>query len=176
MSIVLSLAVTQLLKGIAQLYRSRSRVKLYWLHSAWVVLLIFFSLLLWWTYWQYREIQEWNFFRFVLYLSPTVVFYYITAIAIPDPSENIEDLRQYYFANRAGFFGTFAFYGVLAGLTAILVRGLPILDPSNLVRLAMVLLLLIAMRSTKERVHAIVLALGITLMLVFIVLFQFRLG
>lgn len=176
MSILLGLTVTQLLKGIAQLYRTRSRVKTYWLHSAWVALLVFFSLLLWWTYWQYREIQDWNFFRFVLYLSPTVAFYFIVAIAIPDPSEEIDDLRQYYFANRAGFFGIFAFYGLLAGLTAILVRGLPVLDTSNLLRLAMVLLLLIAMRSTKELVHATVFALGITLMLVFIVLYQFRLG
>lgn len=34
MSILLGLAVTQLLRGIAQLHRTRKRVRTYWLHSA----------------------------------------------------------------------------------------------------------------------------------------------
>ena len=40
----------------------------------------------WWTYWNYRSIEDWTFFRFAAYLSPTVAFF------------------------------TFALYGVLAGL------------------------------------------------------------
>jgi hypothetical protein len=175
MSIVLGLAVTHLLRGIAQLYRTHVRVRGYWLHWAWVVLLVFFSLLLWWTYWNYRSIAEWNFFRFVLYLSPTIVFGFLAAIAVPDPSDAVTDLKKFYFANRGGFFGTFALYGVLAGVTAVVVRGLPLLDPSNLFRLAMVVLLLIAMRSASERVHAVVFGLCASLLLVFIFLFHLRL-
>ena len=38
MSIVLGLAVTQLLKGAAQLYRSRNRMRTWWLHWAWTTL------------------------------------------------------------------------------------------------------------------------------------------
>lgn len=176
MSIVLGLAVTQLLRGIAQLYRTRKRVRPYWLHGAWIVLLVLFSLLLWWTYWNYRSIAEWDFFRFVLYLSPTIVFYFLTALVIPDPADPVNDLKQYYFANRVGFFGTFAVYGVLAGVTAVTVRGLSVLDTSNVFRLALVLLMLLAMRSASERVHAVVLVLSAVLMFVFILFFQFRLG
>src|SRR5256714_10903777 len=74
MSIVLGLSLTQLLKGLAQIYRMRTRVRPYWLHTAWVVFLIFFSLLLWWLFWNYRTIEQWNFVRFVLYLSPMILF------------------------------------------------------------------------------------------------------
>jgi hypothetical protein len=84
-------------------------------------------------------------------------------------------MRKYYFSNRAGFFGTFAVYGIVAAVTAIVVRGLPLLDPSNFFRLAMVVLLLIAMRSISERVHAVVLGLSASLLAVFISLFHFRL-
>ena len=139
MSIVLGLAVTQLLKGAAQLYRTRNQVRTFWLHWAWMTLLVVFSLLLWWTYWNYRTITEWSFPCFVLYLSPVVTFYFLTAIAFPDPADEVTDLREYYFANRVGFFGAFAIYMVLAGLTAVLVRDLPVLDPSNLLRVATVL-------------------------------------
>lgn len=176
MSIVLGLAVTQLLKGAAQLYRARARVRTYWLHWAWTTLLVVFSLLLWWTYWNYRSITEWDFIRFVLYLSPAVAFYFLASIAFPDPADNVVDLRAYYFSNRPGFFGTFAVYAVLAGLTAMVVRGLPVLDPSNYFRAGMVLLMVVAMRSRSTRVHAVLFALAAGLLLAFILLFQFRLG
>jgi hypothetical protein len=175
MSILVGLSVTQLLRGVAQLYRTRSRVRTYWLYSAWIALLAAFSFLLWWMFWNYRGIEDWNFLRFVTYLSPAVVFYFLVAIAIPDPSDAVDDMKKYYFSNRAGFFGTFAAYGVLAAVTAIVVRGLPLLDPSNLFRLAMVVLLLIAMRSTSERVHAVVLGLSASLLVGFVSLFHFRL-
>jgi len=131
MSIVLGLAVTQLLKGIAQLYQRRAAVRTYWLHTAWAVLLVLFSFLLWWTFWNYRGIEEWDFLRFVIYLSPTIAFYFLTSMTFPDPAEKVTDLRQHYFANRSGFFGAFAVYGVLAGLTAVVIRRLPVLDPSK---------------------------------------------
>src|SRR6059036_2938835 len=176
MSIVLGLSVTQLLKGLAQLYRTRNRVRLYWLHTAWVVLLILFSLLLWWVYWNYRNIEEWSFFRFILYLSPMIVFYFLTSIVIPDPSDPVTDYKEYYFSTRVGFFGTFALQLVLAHAAGVFVRGLPLLDPSDPFRLAAVALLLIAMRSTSERVHAVVLTLCAIVIVAFITLFHLRLG
>jgi hypothetical protein len=176
MSIVLGLSVTQLLKGLAQLYRTRNRVRTYWLHTAWVVLLIFFSLVLWWLFWSYRSIEDWSFFRFILYLSPMIVFYFLTSIVIPDPSDPVTDYKEYYFSSRFGFFGTFALQIVLAHAAGVIIRGLPLLDPSDPVRFAIVVLLLIAMRSTSERVHVVVFSLCAVAIVAFITLFHLRLG
>lgn len=176
MSIVLGLTVTQLLKGAAQVYRTRAKVRTYWLHWAWTMLLVVFTLLLWWTYWNYRSISEWTFLRFMLYLSPAVAFYFLSSLAFPDPSEGVTDLRQYYFANRAGFFGSFAVYAVLAGITAMVVRQMPASDPSNVYRVGMITLMLILMRSANERVHAALFVVAAVLMASFIVIFQFRLA
>jgi len=176
MSIVLGLSVTQLLKGLAQLYRTRNRIRPYWLHTAWVVLLIFFSLVLWWLFWSYRSIEEWHFFHFVLYLSPMVVFYFLTSIVIPDPSDPVTNYKEYYFSSRFGFFGTFALQVVLAHAAGVIVRGLPLLDHSDPFRLATVVLLLIAMRSTSERVHTVVFVLCALVIVAFTALFHLRLG
>lgn len=176
MSILLGLSVTQLLKGLAQIYRTRNRVRPYWLHTAWVVLLIVFSLLLWWLFWNYRTIEEWSFFRFVLYLSPMIVFYFLTSLAVPDPSDPVVSYKEYYFSSRVGFFGTFALQVVLAHAAGVVVRGLPLLDPSDPFRLATVGLLLIAMRSRSERVHAVVLTLCAIVIGTFITLFHSRLA
>src|SRR6266576_4038128 len=168
MSIVLGLSVTQLLKGLAQLYRARTRVRPYWLHTAWVVLLVFFSLVLWWLFWNYRSIEEWSFLRFVLYLSPMIVFYFLTSIVIPDPSDPVTNYREYYFSNRVGFFGIFALQLVLAHGAGVIVRRLPLLDPSDPFRVAMVVLLLIAMRSASPRVHSVVLTLFAIVVVAFV--------
>jgi len=176
MSIVLGLSVTQLLKGLAQLYRTRKRVRPYWLHTAWIVLLVFFSLVLWWLHWNYRTIEDWNFFRFVLYLSPMIVFYFLTSIVIPDASDPVTDYRAYYYSSRLVFFGTFALQLVLAHGAGVIVRRLPLLDPSDPFRLVMVVLLLIAMRSASERVHAVVLTLFAIAIVAFITLFHVGLG
>ena len=176
MSIVIGLAVTQLLKGVAQLYRTRAKVRTYWLHWAWTILLVVFSLVVWWTYWSYRSITDWTFLRFLLYLSPAVAFYLLTAIAFPAPDEGVVDLKAYYFANRGGFFGAFALYAVLAGITAMFVRGMPVTDVSNLFRLGMVALTLVAMRSSNARVHAVIFSMAAILLLGFVAFFQFRLA
>ncbi len=176
MSIVLGLSLTQLLKGLAQLYRTRNRVRPYWLHTAWVVLLVFFSLVLWWLFWNYRSIEDWSFFRFVLYLSPMIVFYFLTSIVIPDPSDPVTSYEEYYFSTRLVVFGTFAVQIVLAHGAGVVVRGLPLLDPADPLRLAMVVLLLIAMRSASARVHAVVLTLFVIALVAFITLFHVRLG
>jgi hypothetical protein len=119
---------------------------------------------------------EWDFLRFVVYLSPTIALFFLTAVAFPDPTEPVVDMKEYYFANRTGFSGAFALYGALAGLTAIMVRRLSVLDPSHLFRLTLVVLSLIAMRSASERVHTVVLGLCAILLMVFIALFHFRLA
>jgi len=56
------------------------------------------------------------------------------------------------------------------------VRDLRILDASNLFRVATVLLLIVAMRSASERVHAALFAISVILMVAFVGLFQFRLA
>ena len=175
MSIVLGLSVTQLLKGLAQLYRTRNRVRPYWLHTAWIVLLVFYSLVLWWLHWNYRSIEEWSFSRFVLYLSPMIVFYFLTSIVIPDPSDPVSNYREHYFSSRVGFFGIFALQLVLVHGAGVIVRRLPLLDPSDPFRMAMLVLLLIAMRSASPRVHAVVLTLFAIAIVAFVMLFHLRL-
>ena len=103
-------------------------------------------------------------------------FYFLSAIAFPDPADAVVDLKDFYFSNRVGFFGTFAVYAVLAGLTAIVVRGLPLRDPSNLFRLGMIVLMAVGMRSASARIHTVLFAFAASLMLVFIGVFQFRLA
>jgi uncharacterized membrane protein YhaH (DUF805 family) len=105
-----------------------------------------------------------------------IVFYFLTAIVIPDPSDGLTNYKEYYFSSRVGFFGAFALQVVLAHAAGVVVRRLPLLDQSDPLRLALVVLLLIAMRSKSERVHAVVLTLFAIVIVAFIALFHLQLG
>lgn len=176
MSIVLGLSVTQLLKGLAQIYRTHNRIRPYWLHTAWAVFLVVFSLMLWWLFWSYRSIEDWSFVRFVLYLSPMILFYFLTSIVISDPSDPVTSYKEYFFATRVGFFGTFAAVVLLAHVAGVVVRQLPALDPSDGFRAALIVLSVIGMRSTDERVHAVIFVSCAAVIVSFIAFFHLRLG
>jgi hypothetical protein len=135
---------------------------------------VVFSLLLWWTYWSYRTITDWTFLRFVLYLSPVVVFYLLTAIAFPDPRSrrppgillqesrwllrNIRGIRchgRHYRHDRSADAADGSLEPLSAGNGG---------------------LMLIGMRSANARVHTALFVIASLLMLAFITLFQFRLA
>src|SRR2546427_9022818 len=64
-SVILGLGLTQLFAGIGNLDQIRRRVKLYWLHSAWVLLLIVLHIHMWWSFWALRGVGHWTYATFV---------------------------------------------------------------------------------------------------------------
>lgn len=134
-SIVVGLAITQLLSGVAQLYHARKDVRTYWLHTAWNAVLLLFAFRIWWVFWLYRDVPEWGFFQFLLYLSPSIVFYFLAAIAVPDMQrDTVNDLRGYYYSNRTGFFGGMAVHGLLSLLAPSAILGAPVFSATNGIR------------------------------------------
>src|SRR2546426_10627442 len=95
-SIVLGLGLTQLFAGIGNLVQIRHRVKLYWLHSLWVLLLIVLHLHMWWSFWELRGVAEWTYAKFV---------YVVIAshIIIPELIDSRIDIERHYFDTRPIF-------------------------------------------------------------------------
>jgi len=62
-SMVLGFGLTTLCGGIGNLVQIRRRVKLYWLHSLWVVLLLVLHVHLWWVFWSLRGVADWTYWR-----------------------------------------------------------------------------------------------------------------
>lgn len=55
---MLGLGLTQLFAGIGNLVQVRRRVRFYWLHSTWIVLMIGLHIQMWWSFWMMRDVQE----------------------------------------------------------------------------------------------------------------------
>lgn len=73
LSVILGLAVTQILKGFRGLVVSRGRIRLYWPTILWAVLVLLMCVQSWWAMFGLRLRQDWKFQEFGIVLLQTIL-------------------------------------------------------------------------------------------------------
>lgn len=108
LSIILGLAIAQLLQGIGQLLQARGRVRWHWPAAAWMAALLLIYVQSWWAMFGMRNIQSWTFGAFSVVLLQTILEYLLAALLTPLSfgGEGAIDLRAHYFAQARAFFVT----------------------------------------------------------------------
>ncbi len=104
-SLILGLAITQVLQGFRELMQARSRLRGYWPSVTWAVLVVVISVQAWWSMFGMRLHANWTFVEFSTVLAQTIVLYLLAALALPDAhGDEAIDLRAYYDGQRRWFF------------------------------------------------------------------------
>jgi ammonia channel protein AmtB len=104
-SLILGLAITQVLKGFRGLMHARSRVQGYWPTVLWGVLIIVISVQGWWSMFGLRRHVDWTFLEFSAVLAQTIVLYLLAALVLPDIFGDAHvNLREHYYDHRRWFF------------------------------------------------------------------------
>jgi hypothetical protein len=117
LSIIVGLAITQILTGFRGIVLWREHVRMYWPAPLWAGTLLLINVQSWWAMFSLREIAAWTFAGFAIVLAQTIVQYLLAAIVLPDFSADREtDLRAHYWAHTRWFFGLFVLL-LLASLT-----------------------------------------------------------
>ena len=105
-SIILGLAVQQVLQGYRALILSRRRITFYAPPLIWSVLILTMVAQHWWASFHLAERSEWSFGLFATVLIQTALIYMLAAIVLPDvPADEKLDLRDHYFREAPAFFG-----------------------------------------------------------------------
>lgn len=105
LSIILGLAITQVLQGYRALMLSRTRVVLYPPPLIWSALMLLFATQSWWASFGLADHAEWDFASFTIILLQMVLLYMMAAIVLPDvPAGAPVDLRAHYYRERRPFF------------------------------------------------------------------------
>jgi hypothetical protein len=108
-SVIVGLAITQLLQSFRSLMLARSRVRPYWPASIWPALMVFLVAQAWWGMFAMRRFAEWNFAMYGAVVLQSVLIYLTAGLAITDvPTDGPVDLRASYFTHRPWFFGLLA--------------------------------------------------------------------
>ena len=80
LSIILGLAITQVLQGFRGLMLARSRLRSYWPSVAWAILLLVLDVQVWWAMYDLRFRHEWSFLGFAAVLAQTVPLYLLAGL------------------------------------------------------------------------------------------------
>ncbi len=124
-SIILGLGITQIMSGVADLVHQWDRVKLYWPHILWIILVFVMQIQEWWVTFQqlhvYDALRLATFLFFILY---PVNLFILARILFPlNPPEGAIDLKKFYFDNFRKFFLCFMTLIFLSVITNIMVDG-----------------------------------------------------
>ena len=106
LSIVLGLAITQVLLAFRGLILTRAKVKLYTTTLIWAAMALLIPIQAWWADFAMRKNANWTFLALLVIMLQAISIYMITALVLPDISgEDLVDLRQHFFAHRTWLFG-----------------------------------------------------------------------
>ena len=101
LSIILGLAVTQVLTGFRGLLHSRVRVRIFWPTIAWACMALVICAQTWWAMFDLRAYQTWTFAGFAVVLLHLICLYMLCGLVLPDfPGDQPIDLRAFYFAQH----------------------------------------------------------------------------
>ncbi len=175
-SIVLGLGMTRLFAGIGNLVQIRRRVKRYWLHTAWVLLLIVLHVHMWWSFWAMRQVADWTYARFVYVLIGPGSLVIASHIIIPEMPDGRIEVDRYYFDIAPLFFGFLTATAVwdMCLETAMGLR--TFLVPFRLMQLTAVLTFAACSAFKSRRIHAAALAVVVVLLACATALSRFRFG
>ena len=96
-SVVLALALAQLLRGATDIFTNPNR---YWVHSIWVLTLILAIIQLWWGFWDFNRFSNWTFVSFLYVLSIPIVVFVAAYLLIPANRRADSDWHDHFFAVR----------------------------------------------------------------------------
>ena len=82
-SVVLGVAVPQLMTSVGRLLEVSDQVRTYWVQSLWVVIVLLVDVNSWWTMWELRSAKSWSFVSFLLLVGLVASIYLVTVLLFP---------------------------------------------------------------------------------------------
>ena len=122
-SIILGLGVTQILTGIADLVHQSNRVKVYWPHLVWVLLVLVLHVQEWYITFELRTFTAWRLPVFLFVLLYPIVLFITARLLFPfGLSDEKIDLEEFYYNNYRKIFLFGAILAFLSILDNLIMR------------------------------------------------------
>ena len=154
LSIILGLAITQVLQGYRALLLAHGRVRLSSPALVWSVMILLFAAQAWWASFDLRGKTHWDFLSFAVILLQMILLYMLAALVFPDiEAGGTADLIEHSAKYRRAFYGFLVAMLVTSVLkTLVIDHRLP--SPMNLgFHLLMIALGIAGMFGRSHRLH-----------------------
>lgn len=108
-SVIMGLAVTEVLQGLRRLILARKRVAFYGPALIWALLMILVVAQAWWGMFGMRVFPSWDMGMYVAVVVQITLIYLAAGTVTPEiPEHGPVDMRAAYYANNGWFFGLVA--------------------------------------------------------------------
>ncbi len=175
-SVILGLAVTEVLQGFRRLIVARKRVRFYMPLLIWMGVILLILVQDWWAMFGMRGIQTWTFGMYATVLLLVTLLYLVTGVCTPDiEADGSIDMRESYFAHSRWLFALFAAAVLASVFKSVTVYGQ--LPPRGdlLFHAAFFVFSVSAAVTKSHRYHAILAPVMAAVFVVYIVLYFTRL-
>ncbi len=156
-SVILGLALTHILRGLAKLLQLRGQCQPYVPHVLWSFNAILYVLGAWWGMFWWRNLADWTFDWFLFISFYAIVQFVWSYMLYPAESAEGTDFQAFFFRNRPWFFGLLII-ATLMDVPEVLVKaklGLRPMPPQYpLVISTLVVIALGGLLTRNQRVHA----------------------
>lgn len=175
LSIIIGLAITQVLQGLRTLMLTRSSARLYLPSLLWAALMLLTATQMWWASFGLRDQSDWTFGLYGLVLLQVSLFYLASGLVLPDLTPERIDLEGDYFRNRRWFFGLLAATALVSVIKDVALEGaLP--ERSNLIfHLFLIASCAVAILTRSRAYHAALAPVSLALFVGYIALLFARL-
>jgi hypothetical protein len=156
-SIILGLGITQIVTGIADIIHQWEKMKLYWPHGLWIVLVFVMHIHEWWLTYELKHHQSWHLAAFLFLILYPIMLFVLARILFPFGSmETQNDFKLFYFSNFRKFFLVVSILVVIAILQDVFIAERPWQEQLPKLIIPAVLATLAIVKNKTELLHKIV--------------------
>lgn len=118
-SVVIGLALTHLMQGVAGLIQQPGKTRIWWVHLVWVAFVMITAAFFWWWEYALHDLTRWTFQTYLLLLLYAFVIYLSAAVLFPHELEPGVSLEAYFIGRRRWFFGLQMLWQTLDGVDSL---------------------------------------------------------
>lgn len=170
-SIIVAVAVTDMVSSWGALLRRRAVVRFYWVHVAWAVLILFIVMQYWWGFWQYHVIEDWSFFAMAALIGNSILLAFTVSVITPDRRVDAPvDLQAFFYEISPMFFSLSAMLMFALALVNLFVGERPLLSADNAIRAVAISVAMLGATTRSTLVHSLLVGSGFVLLTLFILM------
>ena len=156
MSIILGLGITQILSSFSDLLYHYKRVKFYWVHTVWIVFVLFLHIQDWFITYQLKSKMVWDLPELLFILLYPITLYIAAKMLIPsNDDEKIFDMKFYYLSHFPIIFFLIGFTILLSILFNMIFLDMIIFQQLPLILFFTVIIFLSIQKTKNELIHKI---------------------
>jgi hypothetical protein len=176
-SIILGLGITQILTGIGDIIHQWNRIKIYWPHALWILLVFVMHIHEWWYTYELKRHEQWHLLSFLFLILYPILLFVLSRILFPFGAMDTDvDMKAFYFGNYRKFFLLVSLIVVLATAQDVVLAGYSVGSQLPKLIIPAVLGLVAITKITHELLHQVIVLVLLAIFIASMALLDYVIG